>query len=187
MIDENLLFPIKQENHTSILDDYVKRFPIDIKSTEELKKELAGLAQRMSDVLSLKPSELLPGHELNEDALKIIKEVAKNLKELADRDGIGDAEPDLKAKSKKKKENLLVSKIELFDIRCFQHLDIKIKPENQLNHWIMLLGDNAIGKSTILKSIALGLCNESDAAALIKASETQGDFIRQGAVTRTPN
>jgi predicted ATPase len=183
MIDENPLFSIKQENPTSILYDYVKRFPIDIhQSTEEFEKELAGLAQSMSDVLSLEPSELSPGRELNEDTLKKFKEVAKNLKEFADRIRVGDTEPDLKAKSKKKKGNLLISKIELFDIRCFQHLDIKIKPENQLNYWIMLLGDNAIGKSTILKSIALGLCNESDAAALIKASEMQGDFIRKGAI-----
>jgi ABC-type cobalamin/Fe3+-siderophores transport system ATPase subunit len=43
----------------------------------------------------------------------------------------------------------------------------------------MLLGDNAVGKSTVLKSIALGLCNESDAVALIK--EMPGDFVRKGA------
>jgi predicted ATP-binding protein involved in virulence len=179
MIDKNLFFSIGQKNHTSISDDYAKRFPFN--SVEESKEELARIVQGMIDLLSLEPSELFPGRELNEDALKEFKEVVKNLKEFADRNGIGDTEPDLKAKSKKKKGNLLISKIELFDIRCFQHLDIKIKPENQLNYWIMLLGDNAIGKSTILKSIALGLCNESDAAALIKASEMQGDFIRKGA------
>lgn len=41
------------------------------------------------------------------------------------------------------------------------------------------MGDNAVGKSTLLKSIALGLCNESDAVALIK--EMPGDFVRKSA------
>jgi predicted ATP-dependent endonuclease of OLD family len=43
------------------------------------------------------------------------------------------------------------------------------------------LGDNAIGKSTLLKSIALGLCRESDAAALMRLSEVYGEFIKVGA------
>jgi predicted ATP-binding protein involved in virulence len=78
--------------------------------------------------------------------------------------------------------NLAITKIEMFNIRCFVKKSINLFPDNQdLSYFAMLLGDNAIGKSTILKSIALGLCNESDAAALIKASEMQGDFIRKGA------
>jgi predicted ATP-binding protein involved in virulence/nucleoside phosphorylase len=79
-----------------------------------------------------------------------------------------------------KEHSFFISKIELFNIRCFNKLDINIFNKGHSCSWIMLLGDNAIGKSTILKSIALGLCNESDAAALIKASEMQGDFIRKG-------
>jgi predicted ATP-dependent endonuclease of OLD family len=45
---------------------------------------------------------------------------------------------------------------------------------------MLLLGDNAVGKSTLLKSIVLGLCNESDAAALIKIAESSGEFIKKG-------
>jgi predicted ATP-binding protein involved in virulence len=75
---------------------------------------------------------------------------------------------------------LIISKFEISNIKCFKQLTIESIPHLQNILYLMLLGDNAIGKSTILKSIALGLCNESDAAVLIKASETQGDFIRQG-------
>jgi AAA15 family ATPase/GTPase len=76
---------------------------------------------------------------------------------------------------------LIISKIEISNIKCFEKLTIESISHLQNILYVMLLGDNAIGKSTILKSIALGLCNESDAAALIKASEMQGDFIRKGA------
>jgi predicted ATP-binding protein involved in virulence/nucleoside phosphorylase len=84
-------------------------------------------------------------------------------------------------KKTNKRHSFVISKVELFNIRCFNKLDINVFNKGQSCSWTMFLGDNAIGKSTILKSIALGLCNESDAAALIKASEMQGDFIRKGA------
>ena len=42
-----------------------------------------------------------------------------------------------------------------------------------------MLGDNAAGKSTILRSLALGLCQESGAAALMR--ELPGSLIRESA------
>jgi predicted ATP-binding protein involved in virulence/nucleoside phosphorylase len=78
-----------------------------------------------------------------------------------------------------KKRNLIVSRVEIHNIRCFQHIIIDLDCNKQHHYWTMILGDNAVGKSTFLKSIALGLCNESDAIALIK--EMPGDFLRKGA------
>jgi nucleoside phosphorylase/ABC-type cobalamin/Fe3+-siderophores transport system ATPase subunit len=78
-----------------------------------------------------------------------------------------------------KKRNLIVSRVEIYNIRCFEHIIIDLDCNKQHHYWTMILGDNAIGKSTVLKSIALGLCNESDAIALIK--EMPGDFLRKGA------
>ncbi|MEO1670785.1 MAG: TIR domain-containing protein [Cyanobacteria bacterium J06631_2] len=75
------------------------------------------------------------------------------------------------------RKNLLVSTIELTNVRCFEKLTINLQEDNQPIQWAMLLGDNAAGKSTILKSIALGLCNESEATALL--AEMSGSFIRQ--------
>jgi predicted ATP-binding protein involved in virulence/nucleoside phosphorylase len=77
-----------------------------------------------------------------------------------------------------KPQNFVISSIEIFNIRCFEKLNINLEKENHTNNWIMLLGNNAVGKSTLLKAIALGLCKESDAVALIK--EMPGDFLREG-------
>jgi predicted ATP-dependent endonuclease of OLD family len=59
-------------------------------------------------------------------------------------------------------------------------LTIDFTQQQKCSYWVMLLGDNAVGKSTLLKSIVLGLCNESDAAALIKIAESSGEFIKKG-------
>ncbi len=75
-------------------------------------------------------------------------------------------------------KNLIIESIDLSNIRCFKHVFIDFKVNDDPNYWMMTLGDNAVGKSTLLKSIALGLCNESDAVALIK--EMSGDFLREG-------
>lgn len=71
--------------------------------------------------------------------------------------------------------DLTISRIKLTDIRCFERLDLRFEPGANA----ILLGDNAAGKSTLLRSVALGLCNESDAVALMK--EVPGGFVRSGA------
>lgn len=45
----------------------------------------------------------------------------------------------------------------------------------------MIVGDNGDGKSTLLRSIAMGLCDESSASALHR--ELSGDFVRHGKKT----
>jgi predicted ATP-binding protein involved in virulence len=79
----------------------------------------------------------------------------------------------------KKGQELFISKLEIKNIKCFQELSIDFKHQ-QIARWTMLLGDNAIGKSTLLKCIALGLCNASDAAALTRISDMNSEFIRAG-------
>jgi predicted ATPase len=82
---------------------------------------------------------------------------------------------------KEESQLLFVSKVELSNIKCFQELIVDFESPSFNSHWTMILGDNSIGKSTLLKSIALGLCNESDATTLMKTSEAYGEFIRKGA------
>jgi AAA domain len=82
---------------------------------------------------------------------------------------------------KEESQLLFVSKVELSNIKCFQELTVDFESPSFNSHWTMILGDNSIGKSTLLKSIALGLCNESDATTLMKTSEAYGEFIRKGA------
>jgi len=71
---------------------------------------------------------------------------------------------------------MYISKIELENIRCFDKLTIDLKKDEDIILWATILGNNAVGKSTILKCIAMGLCDESSAAALMKES---GEFLRK--------
>ena len=81
--------------------------------------------------------------------------------------------------SQKPAQNLFVRRVRLSNIRCFDQLELEFGSDSDLAAWVMLLGDNAAGKSTILRSIALGLCQEGDAVALMK--NLPGSFLRQGA------
>ena len=75
--------------------------------------------------------------------------------------------------------------IRLTNIRCFDEivLDLDLKSPSDAQHHpslrTVLVGDNATGKSTLLRSIALGLCDESGATALLK--KMTGRMIRNGA------
>ena len=76
---------------------------------------------------------------------------------------------------------MYISHIRLTNIRCFGDLKIDLKPdttgENAFNA-LLLLGNNAVGKSTILKSIALGLCDLGSASGLL--SDMYGSLITDG-------
>lgn len=73
---------------------------------------------------------------------------------------------------------MYIKSIELKNIRCFDHFFIDLEKENKINLWSTILGDNAVGKSTILRCIAMGLCDETSAGALMK--EPKGEFLRSG-------
>jgi energy-coupling factor transporter ATP-binding protein EcfA2 len=76
--------------------------------------------------------------------------------------------------------SLLVRRISLTNIRCFESFDLNLADDDAKPALLtMVLGDNAAGKSTLLRSIALGLSSESDASALIK--QLPGPFVRRGA------
>ncbi|MEM9215925.1 MAG: TIR domain-containing protein [Cyanobacteria bacterium P01_F01_bin.150] len=88
----------------------------------------------------------------------------------------------------RKTRNFQLSKIELSNIRCFKELVIDLGESlpgqgYQSTQCTMILGDNAAGKTTLLRSIALGLCNQTDAAVLMRSPP--GNFIRQGATKGT--
>jgi len=74
---------------------------------------------------------------------------------------------------------LSLETVEIENIRCFRrlHLDLRIEDGGPAD-WVLLLGENARGKSTLLRALALGLCHETEAAALLKA--IPGNFLRTG-------
>ena len=69
---------------------------------------------------------------------------------------------------------MYVKKISLKNIRCFSELDIIFDHPGQS---VLILGDNGDGKSTLLKCLAMGLCDESSAAGLHR--ELPGELVRK--------
>ena len=70
---------------------------------------------------------------------------------------------------------LYVNRLVLRDIRCFESLDIRFDKPRQS---IVIIGDNGDGKSTVLRSIAMGICDQSSASALFR--ELHGEYVRAG-------
>jgi uncharacterized protein YozE (UPF0346 family) len=94
-----------------------------------------------------------------EDAWRVepSKEAGRPLQTGLEVSGAGRPEPALK-----------MTAVELRNIRCFEHLKLDLTSVSNPRDWVLVVGDNARGKSTLLRSIAMGLCNEADAAALLK-------------------
>jgi predicted ATP-binding protein involved in virulence len=67
---------------------------------------------------------------------------------------------------------MYIKKIVLKNIRCFKHIEISYDLTGNAPPWTVIVGDNAAGKTTLLRSIAIGLCDESSAAGLLKESDS---------------
>lgn len=77
-------------------------------------------------------------------------------------------------------KTLYISRITLRNIRCFRE-DLVIdltQPSHDKPSWTLILGDNGTGKTTILRCIAMCLCDETSASGLL--TELTGDVIRHG-------
>ncbi len=75
---------------------------------------------------------------------------------------------------------LRLVRIAIENLRCSSRLELEVSANTRL---ALLAGDNAAGKSTLLRAIALGLCRERESAALLK--ESSGRMIRRGATEAT--
>ena len=73
---------------------------------------------------------------------------------------------------------LYISRVELRNFRCFESVALETNLSASGAPWTLLTGDNASGKTTLLKAIALGLCDRSSAAGLLRESDS--GYIRQG-------
>lgn len=70
-----------------------------------------------------------------------------------------------------------ITRVIIDNLRCFKHLDLDLTNEGTASDLIILLGNNGVGKSTILRCIALCLCEESSAGGLI--AELTNDWVRK--------
>lgn len=74
---------------------------------------------------------------------------------------------------------MYIKKVTLKNLCCFEHLELTFETKKMPLLWTLVLGDNGVGKTTLLRSIALALCDETSASALYR--ELYGDLIRVGA------
>ena len=72
--------------------------------------------------------------------------------------------------------NFCIKRIYLENIRCFDKLKIEFPKAVSPVPSALLLGDNGDGKSTVLRCLAMGLCDSSSASALFR--ELSGPFVR---------
>jgi len=66
--------------------------------------------------------------------------------------------------------DLRITRIVLENIRCFENIDLDLADQNGPVTLSVILGDNGVGKSTLLRSIALGLSSPKVAPALMETS-----------------
>ena len=78
---------------------------------------------------------------------------------------------------------MYISRVQIKNVLCFAEIKISFDLGGNRPPWTMIVGDNATGKTALLKSIAIGLCDESSAAGLLKESEE--GYIRRGAEEET--
>ncbi|HEX7809336.1 MAG TPA: AAA family ATPase, partial [Thermoanaerobaculia bacterium] len=71
----------------------------------------------------------------------------------------------------------MIERIELQNIRLFSDLKIRLSPASETAPWLTLLGENGLGKSTILQAIALALMGDRLRA---KFRFTPQSFLRYG-------
>ena len=76
-------------------------------------------------------------------------------------------------------------RVRLVNVTCFEQLDIRLADPGELAGWTLVPRDNATGKSTSLRSIAMGLCDEASAAGLLKESDE--GYARRGASKESDN
>lgn len=73
---------------------------------------------------------------------------------------------------------MYIERVTLIKLRCFSHAVVDFDLSSGTVPLTMIMGDNASGKTTFLKAIALGLCDWSSAAGLLRESEE--GYIRTG-------
>jgi len=74
---------------------------------------------------------------------------------------------------------LYIKRIYLENIRCFKKLNLDLHSNQDLSYWALILGDNGVGKTSVLRCIAMGMCDATSASALLK--EISGSMIRDDA------
>ena len=63
---------------------------------------------------------------------------------------------------------MYIKRVILDNVRCFEHVEIDFTAAKDIRTWTLTFGDNGFGKTTMLRSIAMGLCDATSSAALLR-------------------
>lgn len=70
-----------------------------------------------------------------------------------------------------------IKKLTILNIRGIRRAELDLSSDEGVKHWALIFGDNGVGKSTILRCIAVALASKD--AGLHQ--DCEGDWVRQGA------
>lgn len=72
-------------------------------------------------------------------------------------------------------------RIAMLKVRCFEHVDVLLEPpaDPAKGQWIVLLGENGMGKTTILRALALALLPEDAARNHVYELSARAGLIRR--------
>ncbi len=73
---------------------------------------------------------------------------------------------------------MYISKLKVKNIRCFDEITIDFRSNDNTCKWALILGDNGVGKTTLLRSIAMSFCGKGSISGLL--DELVVDWIRKG-------
>lgn len=74
-----------------------------------------------------------------------------------------------------------LSRLRITNIRGLKEFELEfVSPDDGTGQWTLVLGDNGVGKSTILRSIVLASAGASTAGALLATRRTIAPYIRHG-------
>jgi energy-coupling factor transporter ATP-binding protein EcfA2 len=103
--------------------------------------------------------------------------IVKFLRDLRTREKRIGAQNRADPSSKASRKSAWLKRLTLKNIGAFRHLELDLDRE-----WNLLLGDNGVGKSTVLKAIAIGLIGEEAAPfaeRIIRRGSTEAEIVLQ--------
>ena len=76
---------------------------------------------------------------------------------------------------------MYISRLKLANVRCFRDVEVDLTLNGSPRRWATVVGENGTGKTTLLRSLAIGLCDEAGAYSLL--NDLWGDFVGDAADT----
>jgi uncharacterized protein (TIGR02646 family) len=174
------LFKNAQKNTDRIADEIarLRQFTEDSEEFAALKRQLIKPAmERWSNKAQTAASFAAPTPNISASRKKTARrsfekfQVAQSSYSLKDDAG----------RAKYREQRRFIERIEVRDVRAIRELDLDLTSSTGRTTWLMLLGENGTGKSTVLQATALALLG---ADAFIKLATERGvsptEFVRYG-------